>query len=92
MPCVSAERTSVKVSSEHVAVSEVMYVLNGVFLDSKTKDTQDYYAHVYIDVSCGTFLCYNITKHELVCNVWSNVVTLLVAGERRDRGSMSAQG
>ena len=69
---------SLKVSSENVRVSEVLHVLKGALLDSKTKDAQDYY--VYIDVSYGKFLYYNITKHELVCNVWNNVVTWLVAG------------
>lgn len=81
---------SLKVSSEHVGVSDVLYVLKEALLDSKTKDALDYYAH--IDVSCGKCLCYNITKHVLVCNVRSNVLTWLVAGQQRERGSISAQG
>jgi len=81
---------TLKVSSEHVGVSELLYVLKGAFLDSKTKEALDYY--VYIDVSCGKYLCYNTTKHVFVCNVRSNVVTWLVAGQRRDRSSMSVQG
>ena len=73
-----------------MGVREVFYVLKRALMDSITRDALVYYT--YIDVSCGKFLWYETRKHTFLYKVQSNVVTRLVAVQRRDRGSMSAQG